>query len=910
IYPSNDYQAFIDSGYKDRTLITGDHPDDGFGWQSPDQKQKYWFVAWYNKSMVSRRLLPAITDLSEAYLYTDDQKFAHKCAVLLWQLATYYPDYDYVNQSRYGIEIDRSYYGKLQYYTWECFTVDVCARAYDAISPAFAQSLPELEAFTGSTVAQVRHLVEEQLLRAMAREIVNETHVIGGNYGMHQKGLLEIAATLADAPGEPSSEDMLDWVLHNKEYKLYIYMPLYDALYNLVYRDGTPFESPGYNLHWVEDLSIIAELLHLNGVDIFSNPRFRKLYDWPIQMVCAGGFTPSLGDSGNMSNCGKLFREDPYLTAFRAYRDPAYAKVLLSLSPDGGKDIWGKPLGEEIHQKAATLDHDLGYQSQHMAGYGLATLQNNNPEKPFGLAFFYGRFVGHSKRDKMHLDIFAENCSMTPAFGYPETANSNDPRRAGFFWNTVSHNTVIVDERMQDEGRGRCLAYDPGPVCQYVEARNDGVYKQCSEYRRSVAAIEAAPGRSYIIDIFRVQGGKQHDWLVHGSHADLSSDLSFGATRKKGTLAGAEVPYGHFYDDEKLGAAAYGTVGYFGYRGSGYQFLTNVRSAVLKPGAHVKWDFITSGPRAVDYMKGNPGAFLKAHLVGNAERIIACDGAPQQNQKGSSKTVPFIVRRRTGEDLASTFTTVFEPGAHDTFIASIERLPTERDELVALKISLNDGTTHYYFNAPQPVPQTTVDGVMFTGKTGFLCVGADDAVQSAYMHNATALGRGDWKLEGKSSTTTTIQACDYRKNTVSLAQPILADDSVNGTTAIIDSGAYGSSFVIKNVENGSQLHFGDQDPIAARATITHVDAANQTLVTPTVMYFAQPGMHVVNEAMESVGKVKSFAGGRLILDRPFAADRFTDTNGDGLIHAYLMEFGPGDTIEIPSSTRMRRTSSE
>lgn len=907
VYPSNDYQSFIDSGFKDRSLLTGDHPDDGFGWKSPDHKQKYWFVAWYNKWMVSRRLLPAITDLAEAYLYTDDRAFAHKCAVLLWQLAAYYPDYDYVNQSRYGIEIDRRYYGKLQYYTWECFTVDVSARAYDAISPALSESLPDLEALTGATVAQVRELIEEQLLRAMAREIVNETHVIGGNYGMHQKGLLEIAATLAGSPGDPDSEDMVDWVLHNPEYDLYIYMPLHDALYNLVYRDGTPFESPGYNLHWVVDLSKIAELLQLNGVNVLDNPRFRKLYDWPIRMICAGGFTPALGDSGNLSNRGTLLREDIYLTAFRAYRDPTYAKALLCVSPDGGRDIWAEPVADELRAEAATLGHELGYQSQHLAGYGLATLQNGNPRNPFAAALFYGRFVGHSKRDKMHLDIFAENCSMTPNFGYPETANSNDPRRAGFFWNTVAHNTVVVDERMQENGRGRCLTYDPGPVCQVVEARNDDVYSQCSEYRRSVAVIEVSPDRSYVVDIFRVQGGTQHDWLLHGSHADLSSNLDFGEPRKQGTLAGPDVPYGHFYDDEKLGAAAYGTVGYFGYRGSGYQFLKNVRSTELGSGAYARWDFITDGPRAVAFMKGTPGAFLKAHLVGDSERILACDGVPQQNQKGTPETVPFLVRRRTGDSLASTFVTVLEPGAHETFIAAVERLPAEEDGLVALSIRLRDGTTHYFLNAPRPVPQVTVDGVTFAGKVGFLSVGANGNVKDAYMHNATVLKLGDWALEGEPPAAATIEACDYRANTVSLSQPVPQARSVEGATAIIDSGPYGSSFEIRRAEGGSLLHFGDQDPIAARATITGLDAENRTLVTPTVMYFAQPGMHVVNEAMEPVGKVVSYAGGRITLDRPFEASRFADTNDDGLTHAYLMEFGPGDSVEIPSSVRVRRT---
>ena len=34
-YPSNDFQAFLDSGLQDRSLLTGDNPDDGWGWKRP-----------------------------------------------------------------------------------------------------------------------------------------------------------------------------------------------------------------------------------------------------------------------------------------------------------------------------------------------------------------------------------------------------------------------------------------------------------------------------------------------------------------------------------------------------------------------------------------------------------------------------------------------------------------------------------------------------------------------------------------------------------------------------------------------------------------------------------------------------------------------------------------------------------
>ncbi len=46
-YPSNDYAAFYASGLEDRSLLTGDYPDDGWGWTGPNG-EKYWFVAYAN----------------------------------------------------------------------------------------------------------------------------------------------------------------------------------------------------------------------------------------------------------------------------------------------------------------------------------------------------------------------------------------------------------------------------------------------------------------------------------------------------------------------------------------------------------------------------------------------------------------------------------------------------------------------------------------------------------------------------------------------------------------------------------------------------------------------------------------------------------------------------------------------
>ena len=103
-YPSNDFAAYLASWMRDRALLTGDYTDDGWGWNRPGDNHNYWFVAHYTHWSMQRELQSAIRALAMGALVSEDpdqaRRFAHRCGVLLWQLAVYYPDYDYNTQGR------------------------------------------------------------------------------------------------------------------------------------------------------------------------------------------------------------------------------------------------------------------------------------------------------------------------------------------------------------------------------------------------------------------------------------------------------------------------------------------------------------------------------------------------------------------------------------------------------------------------------------------------------------------------------------------------------------------------------------------------------------------------------------------------------------------------------------------
>ena len=209
-YPSNDFWAYLQTG--DEALLTGDYVDDGWGCQVEGHEKKFWFVGFYAGEMTRRWLLPAINDLSRAYLLTGDATYAHKCALLLHRLAQYYPDYFYETQSRYGLEFMPWYLGRLQYHTWECFTIQDVTLAYDAVWPAIADDA-ELQAATGQSADEIRAYIEDRILRVAATDVIDGSHRIQGNYGMHQSALLRCALVLDSDQGSPSRQDMLDWLL-------------------------------------------------------------------------------------------------------------------------------------------------------------------------------------------------------------------------------------------------------------------------------------------------------------------------------------------------------------------------------------------------------------------------------------------------------------------------------------------------------------------------------------------------------------------------------------------------------------------------------------------------------------------------------------------------------------------------
>lgn len=859
-YPSNDFAKFLESGMKDRSLLTGDYPDDGWGWEKKGLEKKFWFVGYYAHWSARHFLLPAIYDLSLAALLTGDSKYAHKAALLLWQLAQYYPDYQYEKQSRYGTEFDSGYLGKLFYHTWEVAQVspeetfpppiDTYAQAYDAIH-SFLKNDKELQNLTGQTAEQIDADIRERLLLEAARSIMDGSHRIFGNYGSHQRALVRLSLVLDEKKKHPTSLEMLDWVLKNQEISLYTDMGIKDSLVNIVLRDGVPFESPIYNYsEWMTSLTEVAEAFLDLNINLFKDQRFQKLLTWPFEMLIAGQFMPSIGDSGNMFAINEFWDLNPNMLrlAFEQTGDLRIAQALLS-TKNLPRDLFKKAIEEVLPVTSEISLEPLGTKSKNFSGYGLANLQSGSNENCTASSLFYGYFVGHNHSDDLNMTFYSQGNALLTDFGYPETSDKFDHRRYGFFENTVAHNTVVVDASKQDrESRGKLFAFDPTSFAKIVEASCEEAYPdKVSLYRRVNMLVEATPSQNYLFDIFYVQGGEQHDYVVHGPQAELFCESPLGPVQKEGTLAGLDVPYGQFYDDLSLKDKPIDTVSYGSYQGSGYQFLFNVQRVPLKETTICHYQLTEPKESHIKHPWKDIG--LRAHLISNNdEELIVCDGRPQETIY-MPETVKFILRRRTGENLKSTFISIFEPFEKETWIKRVSPVLIEPadGQAVAILVELVDNSKHYLFHSLEPEKTYTIDDkIKVEGQAAALVLDSRGRPLKAMLFNGKELSLGKFFLKGRGLQKTKIVSVDYEKGIVEIADPLLSNNLREDQIIIIAPASFADSLTLKKVIDKTHFSIGDEDLRVATSLVEKIILSENQIVSPTITFFAQPGMTVLN----------------------------------------------------------------
>ncbi|MDB6095227.1 MAG: bacterial Ig-like protein [Verrucomicrobia bacterium] len=856
-YPSNDYGKFYRSGFKDRGDFNGPYVDDGRGWVAPDG-QRYWFVAHWNHwlwmmhgTAPHPNLSTGLAALGRAYLLTGDARYAHKAAVLLRRIGEVYPNMDHESQSRFGEILaakGEKYTGKIVNAIWESYLVAQFAETYDAIWPSIDGDAA-LQKFYGQDGAGIRGFIEANVLEDGIDAYYQwKTR---GNYGMHQRSLLVLAivrqhgnnprylASIIDEPGGT------------------MFMGLRYALYSMLWRDGEPYESPEYNAHWVANVGQLATLLPKLGRDVTKFPRLRRLFDAPLEAIAIGKYTPAVGDSFSVYGGNALVENrTAYLAAYDAYRDPRYAQAL---APFGEPGVLGsQDFNALLHPPAESASPDAPRRlppqpSRLLSGYGLGLL--NNPADTTALSLYYGLHVTHSHYDRLGFELFAQGLPMMPELGYPDGMNELVAGIYTWSLNTISHNTVTVDASTQPgNASGKVELFADGGWTRAIAVNAVGTYPQCDVYRRTQVMVDTSPGRSYVVDVFEVSGGKQHDYSLHGPPGTFELGAGDWRAQAHGTLAGENVALGEIYDDAKLGAKDYHG-GFATYRGSGFQHLEKVSR-------------LATGEAIGDYAhEKNPQAKLRIRILPQpGQEIIAAQA--RVTPVKYPEPVHFLIARRTAPEGASRFVSVLEPNDGTGLLKSVER--HDFKEGVLLVITRADDTTDLVVVGQPGVPQLgqAQDNLKTTAR---IAVTSFDAAKKM---------RRRWLADGGTAAVLNVKPVsgevirvDLEKSLVTV-RPTLAPTAEVVAALVGRTIHFGDERRTVNTVAAASLHEGEialtlrDDVILGLARVSAVTGARLETETKLILAEAYAGASVFTAAGKFVGRIKDVDGTGINLMTP------------------------------------------
>ncbi len=700
------------------TLPDAEHPDAGEGYQAPDGRIHYFqgqFNAWATEQW-TQYALPALTD---AWLLTGDERYANRAALLLDALASIYKEstsgsWDYPSNPPSG-RFARPWYQVAR-------TLVKYVDYYDGLYHAPAMDEPSLRpGFTR------RENIEQNMLMDGAYYCYD--HAFAGTlhngHADYLRGALAVGCLL----------DVPEFIRVAVEGPFSIHT----MLANNIDRDGRYYESSlGYGIHARELYLTFADPLYNlrnaeypGGVNLYDDPRFRAAILLPDTLVSLAGRRPNFGDSAPdiryiapgppaMNPSDRDFLARLYARTTDEMQRDDYGRLLrwgtASEEGAGGYDAWALWHGAPLEEGGdASLPQAIGQrlEGSWVAGMkGMALLRLGTQ----AALLRYGPSLNHGDPDDLGLTYYAEGYQLTYDLGY---GLGSTHAHVGWASSTVSHSIATVNETNQlvGDGSGGSLHWFADlPHVQAVEAESANSYSSegVTEYRRALALVDGG----YLVDVFHVTGGSQHDFGFAGMGTDLEPFGIAAWQAREGSLAEG-------FDWGTLVGADGDIKGYPNKPywnpppGNGYGFFKNLQ--VGAPSAH--WGGVWTVP-------GEPGAQLKMHVLGDAdEALIAHAPGLYPNKPDAS----YVMARRSGTaPLHSTFISVYEPFDEAPVLADVRRLGD-----AALAVTRAEGRCDVLLFGSQSVA-TPFGAILFQGDFAYLS-GSEGQVQYWEASGATQL---------------------------------------------------------------------------------------------------------------------------------------------------------------------------
>jgi len=375
-------------------------------------------------------------------------------------------------------------------------------------------------------------------------------------------------------------------------------------------------------------------------------------------------------------------------------------------------------------------------QSRLMPGLGLAILGGGEGENQIYAWLNNTGGRGHKHRDALSLGLFAFDRELLRDLGYTHTA------WRAWALSMMSHNTVVVNgldsgiAAQLQENRMRCFATD-GRGFHLAEAENDAAYPGLTRrFRRTLVLVGADSRDAYLIDLFQVVGGQQHDYLLHGSADEDSTARVTGAILTP--FDGDLMNPGTSFELPKAESASVGPAG-------GYGFVRRLSAGKAEPAIGLDLR-----------LRSQPDIGTRTHLRCPSGTTVYLGEAPRIRQAERNDQLlpqfwaPFFCARRQGEDLTSVFVAVHEPVNGEPKIQAVSATRSEAGVLVTVERgTLGRDYFALAWEGAGRISEDTPDGRFeFDGGWGLARMQGGRCVE-AHLIEGRFLSLRDMRLEGQ-----------------------------------------------------------------------------------------------------------------------------------------------------------------
>ncbi len=265
----------------------------------------------------------------------------------------------------------------------------------------------------------------------------------------HNAGVASAAFVMGD-------QDLVNWAVNGPSGFVF-------QMRESVTDSGMWFEAaPSYHWYALSAHIYLLEAAARAGMDLYSLPPVKKMFDAPLRQLFPDLTYPALNDSSRSSITGA---RNHYEVAYRRFGDPNYLPIL---NPRDSEDalLWGVDTLPEDGPKRLRL------RSSNEPSDGLAVLRDTSGQT--AVFFDYGPGTsGHVHPAKLGLILYALGDER---FVDPGRLPYGNPLHRGWFTQTLAHNTVVVNETSQKKVPCKLKAFGVTKDFDVVRATCEGAY--------------------------------------------------------------------------------------------------------------------------------------------------------------------------------------------------------------------------------------------------------------------------------------------------------------------------------------------------------------------------------------------------------------------------------------------------